>query len=111
MRYNTNAQYECTIDEYDNSLHINAAPLGGAEPQTKQIELYDYVGNVVATVELRQQANPARIEFDVTTSTSNDLSYFDVYGSVKNNNGSIVAIFDGAEIIRNSSNGWDYKYA
>lgn len=107
---NNGIQYECSIDEYDNSLHINAAPLGGAEPQTKQIELYDYVGNVVATVELRQQANPARIEFDVTTSTSNDLSYFDVYGSVKNNNGSIVAIFDGAEIIRNSSNGWDYKY-
>ena len=50
-------QYECSIDEYDNTLRINAAALGSSEPQTEKLELYDYVGNVVATIKLMQLPN------------------------------------------------------
>lgn len=104
---NNKIKYECLIDEHDNSLHINVATLEYGAAQNEKIELYDYVGNVVATVELRPQANPARIGFHVA---NQNLSYFDVYGTSKESNSNTKTLFEGTEIIRNSSYEWDYKH-
>ena len=67
-RVSNDAQINCECEIYDQTLYINVFELESSTNKTKTISLYDYIGNVVATVEIRQEALsiiPQRIDFTV----------------------------------------------
>ena len=110
--------YECEL--YDNTLYINVYQNEANVNKNEIINIYDYIGNVVATVELRQEAMKQRIDFSIFIENSTrtiesgytDVSKipgFKVYGT-KYENGDKVNLFNGTEIVNSGNNKWEYKY-
>ena len=113
--------YDCELD--GDTLYIDVQPLESAVDATAVIALCDYVGNEVATIELRQaaKAQHARIEFAAhyinNATRAIGASYdgvdkipcFTVYGGQRDKDGNMT-IFEGADIVNSGDGLWNYAY-
>ena len=103
-------KYDCEL--HDDILYINVDKLESSIDQKENIYLYDYKGDTVATIELKQKGVAMSIDFCAnyagsgTRAGSGIIPQFSVYGT-KNNE----ILFNGTEIVYSEwSNRWYNMY-
>lgn len=107
---NSLIKYECEL--HDDILYINVAQLESSIDQKESIYLYDYKGDTVASIELKQKGVAMSIDFcasyaeNGTRAGSGIIPQFSVYGTKDNEN-----LFNGTEIVYSEwSNRWHNMY-
>ena len=107
---NSLIKYDCEL--YDDILYINVDKLESSIDQKENIYLYDYKGDTVATIELKQKGVAMSIDFcasyagNGTRAGGGIIPQFSVYGTKDNEN-----LFNGTEIVYSEwNNRWHNMY-